>query len=289
VSAPAELLIAPERLERLLASGSCVAVDCRYDLGKPGAGRQSFLGGHIPGAHYADLGSDLSSPVTSTSGRHPLPSRAAFAEFLSRIAWTREVLLVAYDERNNAIAARLWWLMRYFGCDAALLDGGLETWTRAGLMLEAGSTRCVPTAAPRLQPDASLTATAADIVSSLARTSLTLPLLTLIDARAPERFSGEVEPLDALAGHIPGALNRPLGLNLDSSGCFKTPAGLKQEFEALLNHRSPASVVHSCGSGVTACHNRFAMELAGLGNTKVYPGSWSEWIRDPSHPIETGR
>ena len=174
--------------------------------------------------------------------------------------------------------------MRYFGCDAVLLDGGLEAWTRAGLMLEAGSTRCVPTAVPRLQPDASLTAAAADIVSSLAR-----PSLTLMDARAPERFSGEVEPLDALAGHIPGALNRPMGLNLDSSGCFKTPAGLKQEFEALLNHRSPASVVHSCGSGVTACHNHFAMELAGLGNTKVYPGSWSEWIRDPSRPIETGR
>jgi thiosulfate/3-mercaptopyruvate sulfurtransferase len=284
VSAPAELLIAPERLERLLASGSCVAVDCRYDLGKPGAGRQSFLVGHIPGAHYVDLGSDLSSPVTSTSGRHPLPSPAAFAEFLSRIAWTREVLLVAYDERNNAIAARLWWLMRYFGCDAVLLDGGLEAWTRAGLMLESGSTRCVPSAVPRLQPDASLTATAADIVSSLARTSL-----TLMDARAPERFSGDVEPLDALGGHIPGALNRPLGLNLDSSGCFKTPADLKQEFAALLNHRSPASVVHSCGSGVTACHNRFAMELAGLGDTKVYPGSWSEWIRDPSRPIETGR
>ena len=284
MSTPAELLITPERLERQLALGSCVAVDCRYDLGKPGAGLQSFLGGHIPGARYADLGSDLSSPVTSTSGRHPLPSAAAFADFLSRIAWTREILLVAYDERNNAIAARLWWLMRYFGCDAVLLDGGLEAWTRAGLKLETGSARCVPTVVPRLQPDACLTATASDIEHSLTR-----PSVTVIDARAPERFFGEVEPLDTRAGHIPGALNRPLGLNLDSSGCFKATASLKQEFEALLNHRSPASVVHSCGSGVTACHNRFAMELAGLGEAKVYPGSWSEWIRDPSRPIETGR
>lgn len=282
--APTELLVTPERLQGLLASGSCVVVDCRYDLGKPGAGLQHFLGGHIPSAQYAALGSDLSSPVTSTSGRHPLPSADAFAEFLGRIGWTPDVLLVAYDERNNAIAARLWWLMRYFGCNAALLDGGLEAWTRAGLSLETGSPRCTATAVPSLQPDPSLIVGAAEIVSSL-----THPFLTLVDARAPERFSGDVEPLDTRAGHIPGALNRPLGQNLDAAGCFKSPASLKQEFDALLGNRSPTSVVHSCGSGVTACHNRFAMELAGMGKTRIYPGSWSEWIRDPARPIATGR
>lgn len=284
MSAPGELLVTAERLQGLLASGSCVAVDCRYDFTKPGAGLQSYLGGHIPGARYADLDSDLSSPVTATSGRHPLPSVTAFALFLSRIGWTSDGLLVAYDERTNALAARLWWLMRYFGCTAALLDGGLEAWVRAGLPLATGSTKNAPTAVTRLEPDVSMTIAATDIVHHLER-----PTLTLIDARAPERFSGEMEPLDTRAGHIPGALNRPFGLNLDSAGYFKTPASLKQEFEVLLNHRSPASVAHSCGSGVTACHNRFAMELAGLGETKVYPGSWSEWIRNPARPIETGR
>ena len=282
--APAELLVTPGQLQELLASGSCVAVDCRYDFGKHGAGLQSYLGGHIPGAHYADLDSDLASPVTSTSGRHPLPAAAAFAAFLSRISWTNQVLLVAYDERTNAFAARLWWLMRYFGHPAALLDGGLEAWNRAGLPLVPGSAQSVPTAVTRLEPDVSMTVAATDILHHLK-----LPAVTLVDARAPERFSGEVELLDTRAGHIPGALNRPLGLNLDPSGCFKAPASLKQEFETLLNHRSPASVVHSCGSGVTACHNHFAMELAGLGETKVYPGSWSEWIRDPGRPIATGR
>ncbi len=284
MSAPAELLVSPERLHSLLASSSCVVVDCRYDLGKPGAGLQSFLQGHIPGAQYADLGSDLSSSVTNTSGRHPLPPVDAFAEFLGRIGWSPELLLVAYDERNNAMAARLWWLMRYFGCNAALLDGGLEAWTCAGFALETGSPRSTPKDVPRLQPDASLTVSADEILRSL-----THPLLTVVDARAPERYSGEVEPLDTRAGHIPGALNRPLGQNLDSTGCFKSPASLRKEFEALLSNRSPASVVHSCGSGVTACHNRFAMELAGMGATRIYPGSWSEWIRDLSRPIESGR
>jgi thiosulfate/3-mercaptopyruvate sulfurtransferase len=284
VSAPAELLITAGRLQGLLASGSCVAVDCRYDFTKPGAGLQSYLGGHIPGAQYADLDRDLSSPVTATSGRHPLPPASAFALFLSRIGWTREALLIAYDERTNTFAARLWWLMRYFGHPAALLDGGLEAWVRAGLPLATGSTKSVPAAVTRLEPDASATIAATDIMHHFER-----PALTLIDARAPERFAGETEPLDTRAGHIPGALNRPFDLNLDSAGYFKTPASLKQEFEALLNHRSPASAAHSCGSGVTACHNRFAMELAGLGETRVYPGSWSEWIRDPARPIETGR
>jgi thiosulfate/3-mercaptopyruvate sulfurtransferase len=276
--------VSPGQLQELLAAGACVAVDCRYDFAKHGEGLRSYLAGHIPGAHYADLDGDLSSPVTTDSGRHPLPAAETFAEFLSRISWTNETLLVAYDDRTNAFSARLWWLMRYFGHPSALLDGGLEAWIRAGLPRETGSAQSAPTALTRLKPDASMTVVAADLLHRLE-----LAGLTLIDARAPERFSGEVEPLDTRAGHIPGALNRPLGLNLDPSGCFKDPASLKQEFETLLNRRSPASVVHSCGSGVTACHNRFAMELAGLGGTRVYPGSWSEWIRDPARPIETGR
>jgi thiosulfate/3-mercaptopyruvate sulfurtransferase len=220
--------------------------------------------------------------MTAKSGRHPLPQKKQFATFLSRIGWMKDKLLIAHDDRSNAIAARLWWLMRYFGQDAALLDGGVEGWNRAGMPLEAGVVESESTPIVELRDDTATTVSTADILRDLGHFSL-----TLVDARAPERYSGAVEPLDARAGHIPGAINRPFASNLDDSGCFKPARQLRAEFESLLGLRAPVSVVHSCGSGVTACHNRFAMELAGLGATRIYPGSWSEWARDASRPIET--
>lgn len=283
MSGSAEILLSPKRLAHLAAAGRCVVVDCRFDFSSTNKGHNDYLAGHIPAACYAHLDHDLASSVTPLSGRHPLPEPGAFANFLGRIGWNADQLLVAYDERNNAIASRLWWLMRYFGQNAALLDGGLEAWKRAGFALESGSVASESSDAVELVGNAAMTVSLEDILADLGQSSL-----TLIDARAPERFSGETEPLDTRAGHIPGALNRPLGFNLGDSGQFKRPEQLRLEFEALLQQRPLNSVVNSCGSGVTACHNRFAMELAGLGESRVYPGSWSEWVRDESRPIETG-
>ena len=275
-------LVTPDRLAQRMLAGQCVIVDCRFDLGHSNKGRQDYLAGHIPGAHYAHLGEDLSSPITAISGRHPLPAPDAFAAFLSHIGWVDSKLLVAHDDRSSAIAARLWWLMRYFGHDAALLDGGLDAWVRAGLPLEPGAVKSAASRVPLLHADAAMTVSTSNVLDDLGRSSL-----TLVDARAAERYSGAVEPLDTRAGHIPGALNRPFSLNLDETGCFKQAEQLRMEFDALLQRRSLESIVHSCGSGVTACHNRFAMELAGMGASRIYPGSWSEWVRDESRPIET--
>lgn len=275
-----EALLQPDALADGLARGDCLAVDCRFDLVNKDKGRQAWLAGHIPGARYAHLDEDLSAPVTPDSGRHPLPPPAAFSAFLGRIGWEESKLLVAYDERNNAIAARLWWLMRYFGLPAGLLDGGLEAWERAGYPLETGVPNVSATAAPEIRPDPGMIATAGEIFEAGSR-------LTLLDARAAERYRGDVEPLDARGGHIPGALNRPLGLNLDEAGRFKPAEALRREFAGLVGETAPADLVNYCGSGVTACHNLFALERAGFTGTRVYPGSWSEWIRDPQRPVET--
>ncbi len=275
-----EILLTVDRLNELLQQDACVLVDCRFDLSQPQNSLPEYLAGHIPGAAFAHLDQHLSSKIAAHSGRHPMPDPDAFAVFLENIGWQTEKLLVAYDAGSNAFSSRLWWLMRYFGLPAALLDGGLEAWKQAGLPLQPGHVVGKPGIRPELKANATLTASAADILSRG-------PNLTLIDARAPERYSGAVEPLDSKAGHIPGALNRPMNLNLNADGRFKSPQQLRDEFGQLLGARQIDSVVNYCGSGVTACHNMFAMELAGLGSTRVYPGSWSEWIRDPSRPVET--
>ena len=190
--------------------------------------------------------------------------------------------MVACDEGSNALAGRMWWLMRYFAQPAALLDGGLAAWKEVGLPLETGPVES------RQAPVASLQAITAMAVSSgQVLKNLESKDDIVLDARSPERFSGEVEPLDTKGGHIPDSVNRHLELNLEANGRFKAPSKLRSEFEALLGETGAASVVHSCGSGITACHNLFAMELAGMGTSRLYPGSWSEWIRNPSRPIET--
>ena len=276
------ILLNSKELSRLQKEGRAVVVDCRFDLNDTGKGRRLFEQGRIPGASYAHLDHDLSSPVTASTGRHPLPATPAFAGFLSRIAWTDEHLLVAYDEGSSAFAVRLWWLMRYFGKTAAVLDGGLAAWKAAGMELETGIKPIEPTPLPPLAADDGMTVLTGDLDHGLEE-------VMLIDARASERFSGDVEPLDTRAGHIPGAINRPFGSNLRLNGRFRAPDELRADFERLLGSTPAEEVVHSCGSGVTACHNLFAMELAGFHGSKLYPGSWSEWILDPDRPIEIGR
>ena len=276
-------LCSARQLQALMRAGLCLIVDCRFSLTDPENGRSDWIESHIPGARYAHLDQDLAGPVTAKTGRHPLPDPAEFARFLSSIGWSRDLLLVAYDDASNAIAARLWWLMRYFNLPASLLDGGFAAWQRAGLPLESGSA-IIHSSDPVVLTGRSDMIVSCDEIQE----GQTLGRLKVIYARASQRFSGEEEPLDSRAGHIPGSINRPYHLNLDENSNFKEPEVLREEFDRLLAGRKASQVAHSCGSGVTACHNYFAMELAGLSPSKLYPGSWSEWIRDPARPIETG-
>lgn len=276
------ILISAAELDQLVADGQCVVVDCRFDFDEADAGRADWLDGHIPGAAYADLNRDLSSPIEPHTGRHPLPEPARFAAYLASIGWSPGKLLVAYDEGPLAIASRLWWLMRYFGQTSAMLDGGLPSWRVSGRPLEAGYPKHAAAAVVELRPDPAMTVSAEEVLGCLGGDEV-----LLLDARSSERFRGEMETLDTRAGHIPGSVNRPYGSNLEMGRRFKDPASLKSEFQALLGDRSPGVVVHTCGSGVTACHNLFAMEAAGLVGSRLYAGSWSEWIRDPARPIET--
>jgi thiosulfate/3-mercaptopyruvate sulfurtransferase len=278
-----EILVSAERLNELIQAESCVVVDCRFDFGNKNKGRSQWAHAHIPGASYAHLDEDLAAPVNDDTGRHPLPDAGVFAAFLASIGWSPGKLLVAYDDGSNAISVRLWWLMRYFGHAAAVLDGGLAAWTAARYPLEPGEASPTPAPLGELVPADQMTVSSEEIQASLDSGDL-----TIVDARASERFSGQVEPLDTRGGHIPGALNRPFHGNLDKSGCFKPADVLRSEFSDLLRSSGSTGVVHSCGSGVTACHNIFAMELAGMSATLLYPGSWSEWIRDPGRPVETG-
>ena len=275
------ILVSAAQLNEWIENRECITVDCRYDFTDAGKARADWLAGHIPGARYAHIDDDLASPIEPHTGRHPLPETMNFLRFLSGIGWSSGKLLVAYDGGSGAMAVRLWWLMRYYGQQAALLDGGLDAWIKAGFGLETGEVTAKPAPLEVLAPRSGM------IVSS-ERLYAGLDEFSVVDARAAERFSGAVEYLDSKAGHIPGSLNRPFDRNLGPAGLFKSPQRLRSEFAALLGNTPPENVVHSCGSGVTACHNLFAMELAGIGDSKLYPGSWSEWIRDPQRPIETG-
>ena len=277
-----QILITAVQLGELIGQGRCVVVDCRFDLVETKKGRIAWLEGHIPGAGYADLDSDLSSPIGPDTGRHPLPETEKFAGFLASLGWTEDKLLVAYNDGSNAIAVRLWWLMRYYGKKAALLDGGLAAWRASGYDLESDAPGLSPGPVPRLEANN-------DMVINTGRQLLSEQGALVLDARASERFSGAVEPLDSKAGHIPGSINRPFASNVLINGRFRDPAELKRELHEQLGDTKPENVVHSCGSGVTACHNQFAMELAGMPGSRVYAGSWSEWIRDPGRPIATGK
>jgi len=277
-------LISTDELEARLGQPDLVICDVRHDLARANDwGKTQYDAGHVPGAVFAHLDRDLSAPMTGRNGRHPLPNPETAARTFGRLGIAEGKQVVAYDQGSGAFAARLWWMLRWLGFDAvAVLDGGYAKWAAEGRVV--GTEPTTPTAAEFAIKRVTPTVNASGVMASLARQTL-----MLLDARAPERFRGEIEPLDPVAGHIPGARNRPYTQNLSADGTFKHPAFLRAEFEAVLDGVGHDLVVHQCGSGVTACHNILAMEIAGIGGTRLYPGSWSEWCADPSRPVEVGQ
>ena len=276
-------LISPRELVAHLEDERFVIIDVRHDLAQPETwGESQYRAAHIPGAAFAHIDRDLSAPKTGKNGRHPLPTQAATSELFSRLGIDATRQVIAYDQANGMYASRVWWMLRWLGHDAvAVLDGGFDRWVKDGLP--------VTTAVPPART-ASFVAhpVACTVDAAMVQSNLEGGPLVLIDARAPERYRGEVEPLDPAPGHIPGALNRPFPTNLGPDGTFKPAPVLRSEFEALLAGRDVSAVVHQCGSGVSACHNVLAMEVAGLPCGRLYPGSWSEWCADPARPIARG-
>ncbi len=276
-------LISTADLAAALDDPLLVIVDVRHDLAQPDAwGEAQYRAGHIRGARFAHLDRDLSAPKTGTNGRHPLPTPAATAATFGRLGIDAVKQVVAYDQGGGMFAARLWWMLRWLGHDAvAVLDGGFAKWTREERPV---ATALPPTRAARFEiRGVASTVSAAQVLASLDERTL-----ALLDARTPERFRGETEPMDPVAGHIPGARNRPYAQNLAADLTWKSATRLREEFDSLLGTTPPAQVVNHCGSGVTACHNILAMEIAGLAGSRLYPGSWSEWCADPARPIARG-
>ncbi|MFU8789844.1 MAG: sulfurtransferase [Methylobacter sp.] len=274
-------LISAATLEQHL--GDWIIIDCRFSLADTTAGAAAYRHGHIPNARYAHLDKDLSSAITDFTGRHPLPDFTLLAKKLGSWGITNTSQVVIYDDAGGAFAGRLWWLLRCLGHDqVALLDGGIKHWQK----LELPVTTTLPAVKaavfrPYLNEAAWLSAV--QVQNGLARKAL-----CLLDARTPERYRGEQEPIDPVAGHIPGALNRAFQLNLDSNGLFSPAEELRGQFKRLISTNAPEHVVHYCGSGVTACHNLLAMEYAGLTGSKLYAGSWSEWIRNKNRAVAKG-
>jgi thiosulfate/3-mercaptopyruvate sulfurtransferase len=276
-------LIDAASLALTLERADCIVVDCRFTLTDPAAGRAAYERGHIPGARYAHLDDDLARRPRAGEGRHPLPERERFVATLGGWGVGRDDAVVAYDEGSGAIAARLWWLLGWLGHSRrAVLDGGFAAWQQAGLRVE--QKEPVVRARRYVGGSAQHAGTVATAQIAVAQASGDL----LVDARAAPRYRGEQEPIDAKAGHVPGARNRPFTANVTQEGRFRRPAELRAELTELLEGRSPERLVAMCGSGVTACHLLLAMEVAGLPGGRLYAGSWSEWIRDPSRPIRAG-
>ena len=278
---PTPLVSAAQLMAARAAGASPLIIDCSFDLADAAAGERAFAQAHLPGAVYAHLDRDLAGAKTGRNGRHPLPARADWAATLARLGVTPARAVVVYDAQGGMYAARAWWMLRWLGHRAvSVLDGGLGAWTAAGGALENGAVEPVAAATAYPEGDSLVATVDADaLLKSLGR-------VTLLDARAGERYRGEVEPLDARAGHIPGARSRFFKDNLDVQGRFRPADQLRAAFTAFGS--APAQVVHQCGSGVTACHNLLAMEVAGLSGSALYPGSWSEWSSDPARPVALG-
>ncbi len=292
-------LISTAQLQTLQASGQPYMVfDCSFDLANPAAGRQQYTQAHIPGAVYADLDQHLSArhgapgkdgqvhtaqtDQPASGGRHPLPSRERFAQWLSSVGFRNDMQAVVYDRQGCNFCGRLWWMLKWAGHDAvAVLDGGLQTWTAQGGATSQGTEPAHFQSNFALHESLRQLVSADEVEQGLGQAGHQ----TLIDARAPARYRGEVEPMDPVAGHIPGALNRPFTDNIALDGRFKPKELLRAEFEALLQGRDPATVVHQCGSGVSALPNLIAMEIAGFAPTKLFAGSWSEWCSNPARPV----
>lgn len=276
--------ISAQILDALASTGKVAIIECSFDLADPAAGRRSFENGHIPGAHYLHLDEDLSSPASAADGRHPLPDVERLEQALRAAGVDAGQQVVAYDGEGGPYAARLWWLLRWLGHDAvAVLDGGKAAWREAGFAFETGAADPAEGSFAARSVDSDRTVLVDDVLDNIGKSRF-----LVIDARSPERFRGDPNPLDPVSGHIPGARNRFFKDNLSADGRFKPSTRLKAEFLAVLGETDPAHVVLQCGSGITACHNALALEIAGLGGAKLYPGSWSQWISDPARPIETG-
>lgn len=282
---PVAQLISPQALNERQSQPGLIILDCRFALEDPDYGLRSYAEGHIEGAQFADLERDLSGPVTKgVTGRHPLPDPDELIERLRGWGINNDSDVVLYDDGPGAFAARAWWLLAWLGKrdGVFVLDGGLKAWHAAGFPLNLDSVK-VPRGHFDGAPDNQLL-----VKAQALQKRLNDPALTLIDARALPRFRGEVEPIDPVAGHIPGAQCAAFNENLDSSGRFLPVEQLKQRFAEKLGDRSPDELVAYCGSGVTACHNLFALALAGYPLGKLYAGSWSEWINDPQRGVATG-
>jgi len=280
---PYTTLVTASDLAAHLDDAGWVVCDCRHDLVDTGAGRRAYAESHIPGARFVHLDEDLSAQRTGRNGRHPLPDPERFARRVGELGVSNSSQVVAYDASGGCYAARLWWMLRWLGHEAvAVLDGGWDAWRKAPHPI-ADQTPVIAAARFAALHRAELVRDTAAIVANLGK-----PGSLLLDARAPNRYRGENETLDPVAGHIPGAANRFFQLNLDAEGKFKPAKILRQEFDELLGNNSSEQVTHYCGSGVTACHNLLAMNIAGLAGSRLYSGSWSEWCSEPSRPVAKG-
>jgi thiosulfate/3-mercaptopyruvate sulfurtransferase len=272
-------LITTAQLAGNLSDPAWLVADCRFELGKPDAGRDAWRAGHIPGAIHVDLERDLSAPVTATTGRHPLPPVRDFAAILSRIGVTEQTQVVCYDGSGGAYAARLWWMLRYVGhAGVAVLDGGFAAWVEEGRPVSTATVTRPPSqfvAKPRPE----MLIDARGVAAALARGK------RLVDVRGAERFAGTVEPIDPVAGHVPGAINLPYLQNLDAHGRFLPAAALAERWRLATGDVAGSDAICMCGSGVTACQQLLALEAAGIAGARLYAGSWSEWIRDPARPV----
>jgi thiosulfate/3-mercaptopyruvate sulfurtransferase len=275
-------LISTAALAPRLADPGWLVADCRFDLADPAAGAAAWRAGHIPGASHVDLERDLSVAVTPRTGRHPLPSPEAIAATLSRLGVGNRTQVVCYDAGNGAYASRLWWMLRYVGHEAvSVLDGGFAAWAGEGRPVSTDeSGRPAARFSARSRPG--MLCNAAGVAEALARGEL------LVDVRGAERFRGDVEPLDAVAGHVPGAANLPFTENLGADGRFLSPAALARRWRERVGAEAGRDIICMCGSGVTACQGLLALETAGITGGRLYAGSWSEWIRDPSRPVARG-
>jgi len=276
-------IVSTEQLAQHLQDPNWVIFDCRFTLTNKDLGQQAYQATHIPGARYAHLDDDLSAPVTEKTGRHPLPDAQLLSDKLSLWGVDSSKQVVVYDDSFGAMAVKMWWLLRWLGHDnVALLDGGLPKWLKEKRPMTAD----LPSIAPAkfvAQLHNELQASAAEVDNARQERCR-----LVIDARPEQRYTGEREPLDKVAGHIPGSVNWVFDENLDFDGTYLPADDLKEAYLKLLNGVNPEGVIHTCGSGVTACHNMLAMEIAGLAGGKLYAGSWSEWIIDPSRPVATG-
>ncbi len=282
-------LIDAAQLAASLNAPGWLIFDVRHDLADHGAGRRAYEEAHIPGAHYLDHESQLAAPKTGSNGRHPLPGLPEFARLMHSHGLAPDTQVVIYDASAGMFAAHLWWMLRWLGHEkVAVLDGGWPAWLAQGGAVEAGSGSVTSAQAPTPKAQGSVHAAMATVDADTVLANIHDKQFTVVDARAANRYRGEVEPMDPVAGHIPGAINRPNTLNVQENGRFKPAQQLHDEFLALLGDTPPSKVVHQCGSGITACHNLLAMEVAGLGGSALYPGSWSEWCSDPSRPVARG-